>query len=118
MPVSSLHRPPKEKAKCLTSPSSRCIFVCMIINNQPRTTVAEAAFRPAMPLPHYTFTELAQAYFPRTVKTATARRNLRNWIVRKKGLMELLIESGFDPRSRVELPPRVVGLVFDAFNAP
>lgn len=74
--------------------------------------------RAAHPLPHYTFTELAQAYFPRTAKTSTARRNLHNWISRKPGLLADLLASGFDPRSRVELPPRVVGLIFRAFDEP
>lgn len=72
----------------------------------------------AHPLPHYTFTELAQAYFPRTAKTSTARRNLHNWIARKPGLLAELLTSGFDPRSRVELPPRVVWLIFQSFDAP
>lgn len=82
----------------MTSPSVHCIFVSMA--------------------QHYTFTELAHAYFPRTAKTSTARRNLHNWISCKAGLLELLIDSGFDPRSRVELPPRVVALIFEAFDEP
>lgn len=73
---------------------------------------------PGHSLPHYTFTELAQAYFPRTAKTSTARRNLHNWIARKPGLLAELLTSGFDPRSRVELPPRVVGLIFQSFDEP
>lgn len=73
---------------------------------------------PGHPFPHYTFTELAQAYFPRTAKTSTARRNLHNWIARKPGLLPDLLASGFDPPSRVELPPRVIGLIFQSFDEP
>lgn len=76
----------------------------------------KSSLRP--PLPHYTFTELAHAYFPGTAKQSTARKNLHNWIARVPGLKEQLLASGFDPRSRVELPPRVIALVFAAFDWP
>ncbi|WP_367279890.1 DUF4248 domain-containing protein [Bacteroides sp.] len=69
-------------------------------------------------LPHYTFTELAQAYFPGTSKQSTARKNLHNWIGRVPKLKEQLSASGFDPLSRVELPPRVVAFIFAAFDEP
>lgn len=69
-------------------------------------------------LPHYTFTELACAYFPRTQKVSTARKNLKNWIMRKPGMWEELMDCGFHPSSRVEMPPRAVALIFEAFDVP
>lgn len=81
------------------------------MNEDPQTTGIQ-------PMPHYTFSELARAYFPNTQKIETARKNLHHWIARVPGLSEQLAACGFAPRSRVELPPRAVSLMFRAFDIP
>ena len=64
----------------------------------------------------YGRTELAQIYNP-DIQPESAWRKLKGWIVNKPGLMDRLIELGYDGRRR-SFTPAMVQAIVDGIGEP
>ena len=64
----------------------------------------------------YGRTELAQMYSP-DIQPESAWRKLKAWIVHKPGLMDCLIELGYDGRRR-SFTPAMVQAIVDGIGEP